>query len=195
MDDVHLLYLLQVLILSPYETGMKPKETMWNTTRSASSTTGATTSPHERSLTHYRSWSNTTRVCKCAVFPALFLFLHSFIMHRTLSSHLKITLGHTCRFAPPRSFTCNRPQSVTEGDEYNNDYAVHLRCRVCILAFILREAEVKNLRSHFISVSLWGGFWRVKSHFISFIFQHSWHSSIKLSPIKWNESMHETDWL
>lgn len=99
---------LQVLILSPYETGMKPKETMWNTTRSASLTAGDTTSPREHSLTRYRSSSNTTRVRKRAMLPAHFPFLFSLIHLVTAVFHqpLKITFSHTCCSVPPSSFLC-----------------------------------------------------------------------------------------
>lgn len=85
-----------MLILSPYETGMTPKETTWNTTRSASLTAAATTSPHACSLTFYRSSSNTTQVSV----PWFLLPLvspripRSFIIHHRRSSHLKITLSH-----------------------------------------------------------------------------------------------------
>lgn len=53
---------LQVLIPCPSETGRRPKETTWSTTRSASWTAAATTSPPGCSSTLYRSSSNTTRV-------------------------------------------------------------------------------------------------------------------------------------
>lgn len=52
----------QGLIRSRFETGMTSKETTWNTTRSASLIIVDTTSPHEPSLTRYRSSSNTTQV-------------------------------------------------------------------------------------------------------------------------------------
>lgn len=75
--------LLQVLILSPYETGMKPKETTWNTTRSASLTAGDTTSPRECSLTRCRSLSSTIQVC--GVQSSLSSRLH---LHRLLTSRI-----------------------------------------------------------------------------------------------------------
>lgn len=83
--DQHFPRLLQVLILSPYETGMKPKETMWNITRSASLTVGDTTSLREYSLTHYRSLSNTIQVCGVQIFLlTIFSCLLSFIIHHSL---------------------------------------------------------------------------------------------------------------
>lgn len=52
----------QGLTLSQYETVMRWRETMWNTTKSESLTTEAITSPQELSLTLYRNWWSITQV-------------------------------------------------------------------------------------------------------------------------------------
>lgn len=52
----------QELTLFQYETGMRWRETTWNTTKSESLTTEAITSPQELSLTPYRNWWNITQV-------------------------------------------------------------------------------------------------------------------------------------
>ncbi len=52
----------QGLTLSQYGTGMRWRETMWNTTKSESLTAEAITSPQGLSLTHYRNWWSITQV-------------------------------------------------------------------------------------------------------------------------------------
>lgn len=111
--DEHLPSLLQVLILSPYETGTRPKGTMSNTTRSVNWTAGATTSPHGPSSTHYKSSSNTTQVRSCAALAVL-LFFFTYSLFIASEKLLSVTPAAAYHHA---GSCAKRPLSVTEGDE------------------------------------------------------------------------------
>lgn len=101
---------------------MKPKETMWSTTRSASWITGDTTSPREPSLTRCRSSSNTIQVWSC---PSLQSDLGELSWKLFCATHLAVL---------PR--------------EMKNSWCYRQICHI----FSLRPPPVKPLWFHLISL-------------------------------------------